>query len=223
MSPGVKVSSTMDLSARLRTQLSNELSIAQRHASRMRFSPSLSYGRHFGPPAPTAKQAAVMLLLEASDSGWTIPLTERPAHLPDHPGQISLPGGRLEAGESHLEAACREFAEELGTETFPGELVGELQSLYVYNSDYFVRPFVAVCPRRIEYVPCQREVERVIHLPVDLLLDESKQTSQVFRRGNATWHSSTIHFDNALIWGATAIILGEFAQVMQACEFHAVR
>ncbi len=217
----LEVDSQMDLAALLRRHLSSDVDREQRHASRMRFSPSLSYGRHFGPAAPTAKQAAVMVMLESNESGWTIPLTERPAHLPDHPGQISLPGGRLEPGESHLEAACREFAEELGTATFPGELVGELQSIYVYNSDYFVRPFVAISPGRIDYVPCQREVERVIHLPVQLLMDDSTLRPQEFRRGKASWLSNTIHYDNALIWGATAIILGEFARIMQSCRLGA--
>jgi 8-oxo-dGTP pyrophosphatase MutT (NUDIX family) len=207
----------IDLVIQLRELLSNNWDLKNRHAGRKRFSPSLSYGRHFGPPAPTAKQAAVMIMLEASDSGWTIPLTERPKHLPDHPGQISLPGGRVEEGESHLEAACREFTEELGTATFPGEFVGELQSIYVYNSDYYVRPFVAVCDQRLAYVPCEREVERVIHLPMDHLLDDNRVSQQEFRRGKASWHSNTIHCDDALIWGATAIILGEFARIYQCC------
>lgn len=203
--------------AQLRNQLSSDQGLLHRHMGRKRFSPSLSYGRHFGPPAPTAKQAAVMVMLEVSESGWTIPLTERPKHLPDHPGQISLPGGRVEVGESHFEAACREFSEELGTTAFPGEYVGELQSIYVYNSDYFVRPFVAVCNQRISYVPCEREVERVIHLPIEHLLDDNRLSQQEFRRGKASWYSNTIHYDDALIWGATAIILGEFASICERC------
>ena len=204
------------LQAQLRRHLSDNVDLLSRHEYRRRFSPSLSYGRHFGPPAPTAKQAAVMVMLEATGSGWTIPLTERPKHLPDHPGQISLPGGRVEPGESHLEAACREFAEELGT-AFPGEVVGELQPIYVYNSDYFVRPFLAIYNGRIDYVPCNREVARLIHLPVEDLFDDSKLSQQEFHRGNASWNSTTIHCQDAMIWGATAIILGEFARVYQSC------
>ncbi len=217
MSSSPPVHLRVDLAGQLRKQLSNKLDLTDRNAGRMRFSPSLSYGRHFGPPAPTVRQAAVMIMLESSESGWTIPLTERPKHLPDHPGQISLPGGRVEAGESHLDAACREFTEELGTFTFPGEVVGELQSIYVYNSNYFVRPFIAVSEHRLDYAPCQREVERVIHLPVQHLMDDSRLTREEFHRGKASWHSSTIHCEDALIWGATAIILGEFAKIYQAC------
>lgn len=205
-----------DLPVQLRKRLSCELDLANRHASRMRFSPSLSYGRHFGPPSPTAKQAAVMILLEITETGCTIPLTERHQHLPDHPGQISLPGGRVEADESHLQAACREFTEELGTLQFPGELVGELKPVYVYNSDYFVRPFVATYFGRVDYVPCQREVARVIHLPVDVLADDQRRSRSEYHRGNASWTAETIHFDNAMIWGATAIILGEFARIYQS-------
>ena len=217
MSPSSPVFPQTDLATQLRKQLSNNSDLKFRNIGRMRFSPSLSYGRHFGPPAPTAKQAAVLIMLEPSESGWTIPLTERPKHLPDHPGQISLPGGRVEEGENHWDAACREFVEELGTTPFPGNFVGELQSIYVYNSDYFVRPFLAVCDQRLAYAPCEREVERVIHLPVDHLLDDSRLTRQEFRRGKASWESSTIHCDDALIWGATAIILGEFARIYQRC------
>jgi 8-oxo-dGTP pyrophosphatase MutT (NUDIX family) len=207
----------IDLATRLREQLNDNFDLTFRHMGRMRFSPSLSYGRHFGPPAPTAKQAAVLIMLEPSEGGWTIPLTERPKHLPDHPGQISLPGGRVEEGENHWEAACREFVEELGTSHFPGKFLGELQSIYVYNSDYFVRPFLAVCDQRLTYAPCEREVERVIRLPVEHLLDDRRLTRQEFQRGKASWHSSTIHCDDALIWGATAIILGEFARIYQRC------
>ncbi len=200
MTPSSPVSGPVVCAQSLRRTLENVGHLSRRHAERMFFSPTLSYGRHFGPPSPTAKQAAVMILLESTPAGWCIPLTERPQHLPDHPGQISLPGGRVEAGESHLEAACREFSEEMGTAVFPGEVIGELQSVYVYNSDYFVRPFVALANGSINYQPCEREVARLIHLPVEQLWDTDRFAQQEFQRGKARWHSRTIVWQSAVIW-----------------------
>lgn len=186
-----------------------------RHHSRQRFSPSLSYGRHFGPPSPTAKQAAVMILIEERGGEWSIPLTERPQHLPDHPGQISLPGGRLELDETHIDAAIREFNEELGTLTFPGHVVGALSPVYVYNSDYYVVPFIAISNGPNNYVPCEHEVARVIHLPVSRLLENGKYVEQVFHRGRTQWTSRTIQCEDVQVWGATAIMLGECARVLE--------
>jgi 8-oxo-dGTP pyrophosphatase MutT (NUDIX family) len=203
------------LMEKLRAVLGEGCHAETRHRSCMQFSPSISYGRHFGPPQPTARQAAVMILIELRDGQWTIPLTERPQHLPDHPGQISLPGGRLEAHETHLEAAMREFNEELGTERFPGEVIGELSPIYVYNSDYYVRPFLAVCAHPIQYLPCPQEVARVIQLPVSHLLADGLYVQQTFRRGMAAWTARTIHIEGAQVWGATAIILGECARVLE--------
>lgn len=155
-----------------------------------------------------------MILLEYCEGEWSIPLTERAQHLPDHPGQISLPGGRVEKNETHLDAAIREFNEELGTSEFPGEVVGELSPLYVYNSDYYVRPFLAVGVGPIQYFPCPHEVSRVIRLPVHDLLEES-HAQQIFHRGSAQWTAKTIHCENAQVWGATAIMLGECAQLLK--------
>lgn len=185
-----------------------------RHRGRSGFSPSLSYGRHFGPPSVTAKQAAVMIAIEPREAVWSIPLTVRPNQLPDHPGQISLPGGRLEGQESHLEAAHREFAEELGA-TLTGRVVGELQPIYVFNSDYYVRPFVAVCDQQLNYRPCRQEVERVIHLPLNVLRDATLHSQRCFSRGLMHWRARVISYGNDLIWGATAVILGELAVVLQ--------
>src|SRR5262245_9119768 len=84
--------------------------------TRSRMAPQLSYGRHAGPAPYTARAAAVMLLLFRRDHTrrWLLPLTERPATLAHHGGQISLPGGSLDPGELSDAAARRELDEELG-------------------------------------------------------------------------------------------------------------
>lgn len=193
-------------------------SVARRHASRRRFSPSLSYGRHFCPPLPTARQAAVMVLFEPRDGRWSIPLTVRPNHLPDHPGQICLPGGRLEAGETVTAAAEREFCEELGLDKFPTRTLAQLQSIYVYNSDFYLTPCLAVVDRPLEYRPCPDEVESVLALPVDYLLDLGRHVVRAHVRGGVSWTALGIEFDGNHIWGATAIVLGELAEILVAAR-----
>jgi 8-oxo-dGTP pyrophosphatase MutT (NUDIX family) len=199
----------------LRQTLAVSVRQRERHESRRQFSPSMAYGRHFVPPLAGAKKAAVMILLKPTADGWSIPLTERPAHLPDHPGQISLPGGRLEYEEEPVCAAIREFNEELGTASFPGEVVGSLQPIYVFNSDYYVTPFVAVANASFDYSPCQHEVARVIEMPIDQLLGRELYEERQHRRGFAVWKARQITCEGARVWGATAIILGEFAQILR--------
>ncbi|GAB5403059.1 MAG: CoA pyrophosphatase [Aureliella sp.] len=199
---------------------------AERQNARNAFSPDLSYGRHFGPPRPKTKAAAVMIMLEpnnlgqphtgdASLQGLSIPLTVRPMHLPDHPGQVSLPGGRLEGNETFQQAAEREFREELGTDEFPGRVAGELSPLYVYNSDYWVRVFVATCNSPQQYTPCDYEVESVVRLPVETLLRTELHGRKLFARGKSNWRARVISVGDTAIWGATAIMLGELAAVLK--------
>jgi 8-oxo-dGTP pyrophosphatase MutT (NUDIX family) len=191
-------------------------SFAARNASRRRFSPSLAYGRHFCPPLPTARRAAVMILFERRGDGWSIPLTVRPHHLPDHPGQVCLPGGRLEPGETVTEAAEREFCEELGLEQFPAHTLGQLQSIYVFNSDFYLTPCLAAVEHELEYEPSVEEVESVIHLPVEYLLDLERHVIRAHARGAVSWTALGIEYEGIHIWGATAIVLGELAAILSA-------
>ncbi len=186
----------------------------QRQAARARFSPSLSFGRHFCPPLPTARPAAVMMMIEPRDGQWVLPLTVRPNHLPDHPGQVCLPGGRVEAGESILEAAEREYCEELGVDIFPGQTLGHLQSIYVYNSDYLMTPCVAISHEAHKYNPSPDEVASLVYLPLADLLDSNCYVNKRHQRGSVYWHALGIEACGVHVWGATAIVLGELAAVL---------
>ncbi|MCA9194954.1 MAG: CoA pyrophosphatase [Planctomycetales bacterium] len=180
-----------------------------------KFSPSLSYGRHFACPLPGHKPAAVLIIIErgrlaSSPEELTIPLCLRPQHLPDHPGQVSLPGGRLERDESAQQAALREFEEETGSTCCANAIVGKLSPIYVFNSGYLVTPFVAIRDApRVPYAPCQHEVQRLIHLPVSVLLDTNSHAERDFSRGQVSWSARCIDIEGIAVWGATAIILGE--------------
>lgn len=198
-----------------RPDFTQSVSYVERQAGRVRFSPSLSFGRHFCPPLPTARPAAVMMLIEPRDGQWVIPLTVRPNHLPDHPGQVCLPGGRVESGESIIEAAERETCEELGLPEFPGRTLGQLQSIYVYNSDFIMTPCVAVCPTAYDIHPNPDEVAALVYLPVADLLRKDRHVMKTHQRGHVSWSALGIDAGDVHVWGATAIVLGELAAVLK--------
>jgi 8-oxo-dGTP pyrophosphatase MutT (NUDIX family) len=156
-----------------------------------------------------------MILIEPREGQWSIPLTVRPQHLPDHAGQVCLPGGRLEPGESHALAAQREFCEELGLEDFPAHILGPLQSLWVFNSDFHLTPYLAVAEHTMTYRPSPSEVAQIVHLPVAHLLDTSTHNQRQHQRGQVRWSALGIDVADQHIWGATAMVLGELAELLR--------
>lgn len=142
--------------------------------------PALAYGRHRGPARSGSRVAAVALTLFRRDQQWWIPLTLRPEFLKHHGGQICLPGGRVEPGEGIVEAAVREYHEELGVECEVLRCCGELTTQYIYASDNRVHPVVllSALPRQA-WRPDPCEVAEVIEMPLVELLRERTRTTLI--------------------------------------------
>lgn len=183
-------------------------------AARVRMSPELSYGRHAGPAPYTARRAAVVALLFRRQGQWHLPLTERPATLARHGGQISLPGGAVDAGESSEHTALRELAEELGVSE-KVKILGRLADCYVYASDFLVTPWVATIANDPAWRPHDHEVQSIIELPLEVLVDERPIGQTTITRGPLTFRAPCISLGNACIWGATSGILSEFSDVLR--------
>lgn len=175
--------------------------------------PELSYGRHAGPAPHDARRAAVMLLLYPYQDQWYVPLTLRPDNLANHAGQISLPGGMIEYGESTQAAAKRELIEELGP---PGQIkfLGRLSEFYVWVSNFLVTPWVAYVKRRPNWVPNPAEVQEVIELPVEHLLDLNCRGEIHIRRHTYQLTAPCYNLQEHQIWGATGMILSELASLV---------
>lgn len=177
-----------------------------------RFVPELSYGRHRGPAAADARPAAVVALLYPSGGQWQLPLILRPASMVAHAGQLCLPGGGREPGETAGQCALRELHEELGVALEPVRVLGALPPIYVYASNFLVQPFVAHTPARPEFRPDPREVADLLHIPLAHLLNASHYRVQTITRGQLAFAAPGIAFQGRHIWGATALILGELLE-----------
>jgi 8-oxo-dGTP pyrophosphatase MutT (NUDIX family) len=178
-----------------------------------RFEPHPRPDRHYDVAPPDAL-AAVLVLLYPHEKQWHLPLTLRPANMPAHPGQVSLPGGALEPGETSAEAAVREFHEELGDDGQPIELLGPLSPLYVRASNYLVVPWVAAIGKRPRFAANPAEVEEVLEVPLDRLLDPACFGSRPRRHEGRDYVAPHFLLGAHQVWGATCMILGEFVTLL---------
>ena len=106
------------------------------------------------------KHSSVLLLLYPDNDELNVCLIKRPAHMKHHAGQIALPGGRIEKGETALETALRETWEEIGILPQQIEILGTLSELYVQVSRFQIHPFVAWLKTKPEFIICKDEVEK---------------------------------------------------------------
>lgn len=204
------------LLARLRDPLPPE-------SVRARFAPGLSYGRHFGPAAHDARAAAVMILIYPRGHAWHVPFTVRPETMLSHAGQISLPGGMVEPGETTRDAALRELDEELGVSPASVEVLGILSPLYVFVSNIQVTPWLAMAREPVTFRPCDREVAEVLELPVAHLMNPAHVGLHHFRRGELEFSAPHFSWAEHRIWGATSIILAELLALLGALPSGALR
>lgn len=179
-----------------------------------RMEPEGAAGKHFEFP-PDARAAAVCICLFPDEEGvWRFPLTVRAPTLSMHPGQVSLPGGRIEPGETAVEAALREMEEELGVSASEVRLLGSLSPIYVTASRHRIAPCVAFLPSAPTWRPSPAEVCELLEPKLESLFDASAY-SFVFRpEGPRRLRVPCWRSGRYMVWGATAMILAELAAVV---------
>lgn len=163
--------------------------------------------------APKLRRAAVLIPLIATSGGWSLLFTRRAENMAAHSGQISFPGGTVEAGESFEDAARREAHEEVGIPPQHVEVFGRLDDL-ITNSGFLVAPFAGVVHERIEYVMQEKEVVEVFEVPVDALLDERNPEVRYVTFHNRRYPAYFYHHGPYEIWGLTGRMLKAFLDLV---------
>lgn len=169
-------------------------------------------GEEFFRPARTA--AVLVPVLDLQEP--RIVLTRRADHLPQHPGQVSFPGGAAERGDaSAVQTALREAQEEIGLPPAAARPVGFLDRMDTI-SDYRVLPVVALVTPPVIWIPDEREVAEVFTVPLDVVLDTGRYKARVLRRHGQAHTVHTLRWREYTIWGATAAMLLNLTSRMQA-------
>ena len=148
--------------------------------------------------------AAVLFPIVLRDSGATVLLTQRTAHLRDHAGQISFPGGRVELDDlSPTHTALRETEEEIGLAREHIEIIGFLPE-YRTGTGFRVIPVVALVTPPFDLQPDPFEVAEVFEVPLEFLLDPDNHKPHSLHYRGALRHFFAMSYGDYFIWGATA-------------------
>lgn len=148
-----------------------------------------------------------MFAVYQSEGRWLVPFVRRRADLPDHPGQVALPGGGLRGNETAWEAAQREVAEEIGVPVGRLVALGAGEPIYAAVSNFSVVPFVAHLPDPVPaFVHDARELEGVLEIPLDRLLDDG-----AWLVSGAPWRFRYLAHEESVVWGLTERIVAGLA------------
>lgn len=156
--------------------------------------------------------AAVLFPIVAHDSGYTVLLTQRTAHLKDHAGQISFPGGRVEVSDlSPVDTALRETEEEIGLSRERAEVLGFLPE-YRTSTGFCVTPVVALIHPPFDLHPDPFEVAEIFEVPLGFLLDPANHQRHSLHYRGALRSFFAMPYGDYFIWGATAGMIRSLSQ-----------
>ncbi|WP_153131289.1 CoA pyrophosphatase [Dechloromonas hortensis] len=148
--------------------------------------------------------AAVLFPIVMREEGQTVLLTQRTAHLRDHAGQISFPGGRVEADDpSPIHTALRETEEEIGLSRERIDVLGFLPE-YRTGTGFRVTPVVALVRPPFELAIDPFEVAEAFEVPLAFLLDPLNHKRHSLHYRGALRHFFAMPYGDYFIWGATA-------------------
>ena len=164
----------------------------------------------------TRRQSAVLLPLFQGTTDYHLVFTKRTDTVKHHKGQISFPGGSFEPADGDLlTTALRESYEEVGIQPDHVSILGRLDDLDTFSTNFTISPFVGLIPYPYPFRPNPLEVAMVFDVPVSVLADPTVGRRYVRARDDgATIEDYEFHIDGHVIWGATARIVRHFLALM---------
>lgn len=165
----------------------------------------------------SAKSAAVLMLVYPDQETAMIALIVRNSYNGVHSSQIAFPGGKVEVGESVLNAALRETHEEIGVAPENVTIVCPFSNVFIPPSNFNVFPFLGFCCYQPIFVPDPREVAALALFPLkDILDDKNFVMENVFASYSTDLVVPAFKVDQKIIWGATAMMLQELKDVLKS-------
>jgi 8-oxo-dGTP pyrophosphatase MutT (NUDIX family) len=167
------------------------------------------------------RKGAVLMLFYPDAGKSFIPFIKRPFYQGVHGGQISLPGGKWEPEDGELsQTALREAEEEIGIDASKVQILGKLSDMYIPPSNFMVSPYIGFVEETPLFNPDPKEVERIINCPFQLLLDKKiRKKTKINASTGKSMDAPYFDIQKEVVWGATAMILGEFTFLWENTEF----
>ena len=169
--------------------------------------------RRVVPPGPLVRAAVLVPIVDHGEP--FLVFAQRTDRVGHHAGQISFPGGRVDAGDADdLQAALREAEEEVGLAPTSVEPLGMLDDTETFATQFVITPWVGVVRGPVVWIPDGEEIEKVIEVPVAALLARGCFRVESWERNGMTRDVYVYDYQDTTIWGATARILKQYLDLV---------
>ena len=185
--------------------------------AQQKMSPTLRFiGKGFPEDSTMAIKSAVLILLFPEGNSLGTVFIERNKYPGAHSGQISFPGGKHEREDNSLmDTAIREAKEEIGIDPEEIRIIGSLTKLFVPVSNFLIYPYIGLIDKKPVFIPEPKEVNSIIEIGINSLFDPANKKSKLIKKNDFSILAPYYDAKGHHIWGATAMILSEFYEILK--------